>query len=414
MIAAFRNPMFLSESMLAAYVFTVVVFSFQSGTAIIAQATGVLMVVAFLYESLFRIRGFRFILPIPLAFFYAFVMLAFVSLLWTSGGMNITITLLQLFVSTFVMVNIIHYRQSLAWLKAGYLCALLYTSFDVWRSGDLVGGGGTERVTSFLGNANVLAIALFIGILFLLDSLFKKPEQAGSSFMTLLRSGAICLMLALFTYEVIFLTGSRKGMISVFLVFFMFFMRNFLTTTFLKKLLNIAIGAVIIAGLYQWLQSSIFFKRFLRLFSMLSGENVNEGSINERASMAMDGLRLWMEKPILGWGTNQFRFISGYDKYAHNNYVELLSNNGIVGFTVYYLMIAALLVLGAKLIRHPDRAKSAQGWFTLTALIVIIVWDFALVSYYSKLHWLLISILIGITYGSVQKPARPISRPASR
>src|SRR5690606_22930214 len=190
--------------------------------------------------------------------------------------------------------------------------------------------------------------------------LFQKSEPSRSAFMTMLRSVAICLMLALFTYEVIFLTGSRKGMISVFLVFFMFFLRNFLTTTFLKKLLNIAIGGVIIAGLYQWLQSSIFFRRVLRLFSMLSGDNVNEGSINERASMAMDGIRLWMEKPIVGWGTNQFRFISGYDKYAHNNYVELLSNNGIIGFVIYYLMIVALLVLGVKLVRHPDRAKSAK------------------------------------------------------
>jgi O-antigen ligase len=414
-LASSRNPMFLSEGMLAAYVFAVVVFSFQSGTAIIAQAIGIFMVVAFLYESLFRIKGFKFILPIPLAFFYAFVIFAFVSLLWSSGGMNITVTLLQLFVSTFVMVNIVHYRQSIAWLKAGYLCALLYTSFDVWRSGDFAGGDGTERVTSFLGNANVLAIALFIGILFLLDSLFKTPDKAKPRILLLIQSGAIVLLLALFSYEVIFLTGSRKGMISVFLVFFMFFLRSFLTATFMKKLLNIAIGGVIITGLYQWLQESVFFKRFLRLFSVLTGESVNEGSLNERASMAMDGLRLWMEKPILGWGTNQFRYISGYDKYAHNNYVELLSNNGIVGFVIYYLMIVALLVLGVKLIRNPDKKRSSQGWFTLTALVVIIVWDFALVSYYSKLHWLLLSILIGMTYNAVPRraSANNISRPAS-
>ena len=68
-------------------------------------------------------------------------------------------------------------------------------------------------------------------------------------------------------------------------------------------------------------------------------------SVYIREKMVSVGLQLWAQQPIIGHGAGQFSSLSGFRAYAHNNYVELLANDGIIGLVLYYILPAAMLFI---------------------------------------------------------------------
>lgn len=399
---AAKNQLLLSEIALAVLVFTIIVFSYRSGWTIISHASGYLLVAVFAYESLFRIKQFKFVIPLPLAVFFTFVMYALVSLIWTNQSINMMFTLINLFVVSFIIINIIHHQGRIQAITYGFLSALLVTSVDVMlETGGVASLNDSDRISSYLGNANTFASALVIGIILVVDALSRKSEHSGAR--TVLGKVMLLFMLLLFSYEIMFLSGSRKGMISVFLIIFFYFIRNWLNADLIKKVWITATGAGILFGLYHIVKESVFFERLSRVFLLLSGENVKEGSLNERAAMISDAIGFWREKPITGWGTDQFRYISDYNTYSHNNYVELLSNNGVIGIVLYYLILLLILISAIRLMVSRIELSKYYGWFSLTAIIIFFLWDVAYVSYYSKLNWVMMSVVIGMTYYVTRK-----------
>ena len=66
--------------------------------------------------------------------------------------------------------------------------------------------------------------------------------------------------------------------------------------------------------------------------------------------------------------------------YLHNNYVELLAGGGIVGFAVFYSMYGYLIV---NFIRKRRVAEPMKN-LCIIIVVLLLVMDVALVSYYSK------------------------------
>lgn len=416
MIAKSSKRMPLTECFGALFVFSIIVFSYREGLTLVSQACGMLYLGAFAFEVMFMRKDFRFVFPIPLLFFLAFIMYSFLSLIWTNESLDFVATLLQLFLVSLVMINMINDQGHVRPITYGFLAGLLVASYNVWTE---LGGFSIQnewdRLSSYMGNANVYAIALFIGIVLCMESLFRKPDPSRSRALLVLSKFGYLTCMLLFAYEIIFLAGSRKAMIAVFLFCFMYFVRLLTKVQFLLKVVILAIGAGAMTGLYFIMEKSVFFKRLSRAYEMLSGKSVHEGSLNERSSMITDGLSLWKQKPITGWGTDQFRYISGYQTYSHNNYVEILTNNGIIGLVLYYTMIFLLLIAGIRLLSSKNEKQKHYGWLTLTLVLIIVFWDFALVSYYSKLHWIMLSILmgfIGYSRRNVNESPAPASTPA--
>ncbi len=393
------NRLILSEIGQGVFVFTIILFSFREGLTIITQAAALLLIAAFAYEVMFKAKSFKFTMPLPLLCFLVFVVYSMLSLIWTNQSVDFSTTLVQLFLISFVMINIIRHLGQIRSITYGFLSALLVASVDMLAKMDsMVVTDDNMRISSFLGNANVFAIALFIGVMLIVDALFNDRLRSRSAGIRLVANLLLSVLGMLFIYEVIFLTGSRKAMIALFIFSLLFFFRYLLKAKFLMKIVILAAGAGVFSVLLMVTKESVFFQRFNKVFDMLLGKSVREGSINERSSMIFDGLSLWRQHPLLGWGTDQFRYVSGYQTYSHNNYVELLSNNGLVGLILYYLMFVFLLAAGISLIRSGDKTANHYGWLNLTTLAILIFWDFALVSYYSKLHWVVLSVIMGLTY----------------
>lgn len=388
----------LTNICLSVFVFTIIVFSFNPSLSWIPQGCACLVVGFFVFE-ITQIKDYKFVVPIPLLCYLCFIIYVSISLIWTNQSVDMMFTLVQLFFISLILVNIVNYQGHFHSITIGFLAALVVATIDIWNKiGGFIVTDDNTRVTSFLGNPNTFAIALFIGMLLTMEGLIKKSKKSKLTFGQMLLKGLYILLLVLFTYEIIFLTGSRKAMLSVFMLGFLVFVRFFIKVKFLQKMLILVIGAGVLTELFILLKESVFFVRLSRIFDMLQGKNVNDNSLTERSSMMGDAWKLWEARPITGWGTDQFRYLTDYQTYSHNNYLELLSDNGLLGLLLYYSIFLILLVTAFKQLLSGNETESHIGFFSISTLLIFLLWDLAHVSYYSKFHWIMLSIIMGITY----------------
>jgi O-antigen ligase len=382
---------------LSVFVFTIILFSFNPSLSWIPQGCACLVVGFFIFE-ITQIKDYKFIVPFPLLCYLCFIIYLSISLIWTNQSVDMIFTLVQLFFISLILVNIVNYQGHFHSITIGFQAALVIATIDIWNKiGGFIVTDDNTRVTSFLGNPNTFAIALFIGMLLAMEGLIKKSKSK-LSFGQMLLKGVYILLLLLFTYEIIFLTGSRKAMLSVFMLGFLVFVRYFMRVKFLQKMLILVIGAGVLTELFILLKESVFFVRLSRIFDMLQGKNVNDSSLTERSSMMGDAWKLWEAKPITGWGTDQFRYLTDYQTYSHNNYLELLSDNGLLGLLLYYSIFLILLITACRQLLSGNETESHIGFFSVSTLLIFLLWDLAHVSYYSKFHWIMLSIIMGITY----------------
>lgn len=102
-------------------------------------------------------------------------------------------------------------------------------------------------------------------------------------------------------------------------------------------------------------------------------------SISERQQFWDHALILTAEKPVLGWGPYSFRFVHtelqenvlATSDHAHNVFLKLAMERGILAAVLFGLLVGSLLVLG--IVRKcKDPAVSIQGLDILPVLIVAV------------------------------------------
>ena len=104
-----------------------------------------------------------------------------------------------------------------------------------------------------------------------------------------------------------------------------------------------------------------------------------------RNEMKKLGVEWWMKRPILGIGIGNPHILAekyiDFDAYLHDNYVELLCGGGVVGTLLYYVM-HVYCVRRLFQLRENDFSlfSLAIVWCAL-----ILVMDYGMVTYYSKL-----------------------------
>jgi len=136
------------------------------------------------------------------------------------------------------------------------------------------------------------------------------------------------------------------------------------------------------------------FSRLVPMVDYFQGQSVEDTSIIARDQMRKDGIDLWLARPFTGWGLDQYRVVSGWRTYAHDNYAELLTNGGLFGLLLYiviYLAVFVQLMGRIRLRRYPGAAAGA--FWGVTVVIVMLAADFSTVSYYNKFHWLMLGVV---------------------
>lgn len=137
----------------------------------------------------------------------------------------------------------------------------------------------------------------------------------------------------------IFLSGSRGGMIAIVVEVLLFAVILIRQKTAVRLAIASGAFAVVLLGLLTWLGGRELTSRV----ATISAETKTEISGGMRLSIDRDALHMFRSKPVLGWGLGTFpivypQFRSFYTNFfvnqAHNDYLQLLNEMGIVGFAV--------------------------------------------------------------------------------
>ena len=150
----------------------------------------------------------------------------------------------------------------------------------------------------------------------------------------------------------------------------------------------VAIGiALIILVLILFSRMPAFsgiYKRILSLFSAVTGIGKTDRSATTRLALIDVGVEQFKRTPLLGVGMGSghlvaWKYLNRY-YYLHNNYAEILADGGSIGFAIYYA-IYAYIILGFIRFR---RYGTLETTLCFTLVIMLLVEDYASVTYYAK------------------------------
>jgi len=163
----------------------------------------------------------------------------------------------------------------------------------------------------------------------------------------------------------IFLSGSRGGMLAVFAELALFGVILLRQKRSARVALGMAAFAVVLISLLVWLGG----KELTSRLGSISQEARGEISGGMRLSIYKDGIRMFGHRPVLGWGLGTFpviypQFRSFYTNFfvneAHNDYVQLLAEMGILGFgTMLWFLTVLYRQTQRKIAKWPTEVTGA-------------------------------------------------------
>jgi O-antigen ligase len=141
-----------------------------------------------------------------------------------------------------------------------------------------------------------------------------------------------------------------------------------------------------------------------------TGAEVEDARFGGRLKLWVAGVEAFMQKPVLGHGTSSFILVvkprlGSLAQVAHNSYLSLLVEQGIVGFLLYMSMLIAVFL---SLLRLP----ALERRFTLVLLAALALAMFPLTWEHSKAAWCVLALILGLsqasagwTRGAAREPA---------
>lgn len=154
-------------------------------------------------------------------------------------------------------------------------------------------------------------------------------------------------------------------------------------------------------GTLLFLPSIIPEASMVRLSS--AGDEIMSGDLTGRTGFWKNGLKMWVEQPILGIGSGAFPSavapIYGRPRSMHNSFLAVLVETGLIGFILFGSMLATAVYQIMYLPRW-----EARFWVT-----IVVVWglgNMAMTWVHANSTWLLLSLLfVGAANQSRQQGA---------
>lgn len=360
----------------------------------IAKNLAILLTVIFLKEVLFSNKKIYF--SIEFLLIISWVLVSLLSGLFSSDFnvfYNKFITILQVYLICYVLFNLVIQLKSISVIWYGLYISTLAVSIMVFRNPVLYSELG--RYEGTYGNANLFALSLIVSFVFAIDQIFSCKKF----FCKLV----FVLSIPIFIYMIAG-TGSRKAMLAVFILLILQMVLRFKDSIIKRPLLTISMlfmSFTLVVGSAYFFSKSDHFNRLQNIYSAARSGNIRkaDNSFRGRLMLYQIGFEKIAESPATGFGLDNFRVVAGSGHYAHSNIMELLISTGIIGFLLYNLIYLSLAVKLFRLRKVNWRRKHYNQYImTVTLLFIYVLYDLAMVSYYEKLSWLILTGIIGSTY----------------
>ena len=314
---------------------------------------------------------------------WAFLVLAVASLFWTQRGAaaELVLTLVQIY-----GMGLIFYDASRHLGEARWVARVAVVAASVGAVHALAGGSHqmTLRVAGAYANPNSLGILSLLAL-----ALYYAGADLGRSVVGRILSHALGLVLI----TAIVASLSRKALFGLVVVWALALaVRGLRRRVAVQMGLAAGMGALLVSlsePLRLYWDSSL--ARMGVVFERMTSSAGLDPSLVQRSRFIEKGVALMSKAPLLGHGLHTFLWLSGEQKYAHNNYIELGVSLGIVGVMLYYAFPAALL-FGAL---QPRNRRQFGSRMILILVPTVLMLDLGLVSYYSKLIAFLPILAVG-------------------
>ncbi|MDI9217074.1 MULTISPECIES: O-antigen ligase family protein [Clostridium] len=234
---------------------------------------------------------------------------------------------------------------------------------------------------------------LLISVCFLTFILIKANNKG-------VKQKLLYIIYWVFIMVCIFMNGTRKLLVAPFIFAAISVMLIYGKNP--KKLLKWILISIIIlvVGYFIIINNETLYnaigERIVSFFHYLqTGEKASDASAFTRSQMKDLAWELFEKSPIGGIGGNSFIKVYGDTYgvylYSHNNFLEILCNQGLIGFCIYYGWYFYILISTLRLALRKDIYSSGMFAFLLMELIL----DYATISYMRE-HFILIYNMISI------------------
>lgn len=264
---------------------------------------------------------------------------------------------------------------------------------------------GSERIGDALGiHPNSFGSKMAYGSLISLFLFHNSKNKEG-------KKNIICLFLMLVFIGFTILSGSK---LAIFVSLIGIILYEVLITKGFSVFLKTAVILIMVYGMYTLIMNNstlynLIGYRIETFFMSLSGVSANttgDFSTYEREFYINKAIELFKINPIIGYGGNNFRAFMGeisysHITYSHNNYLEMLSTLGLIGFILYYYPWIKNLIqlLFSKSFKIIDKYKLKYLFIILFSVKLIA--DFATISYMDE--FVNVIFTLGLVYISLVK-----------
>jgi tetratricopeptide (TPR) repeat protein len=307
----------------------------------------------------------------PLKVSWILLLLVFTLTLSSWKSPFLTVEKLLLFASYaaafFIGANLFEFRERLE--KTLLFSAFLLSLYGLWQF--LV---GFNLIAEFVKKEGILAPALQSRIF----SIFTSPSTFAGFLILVIPLGFyysfkprlnIYFLLTSLLLTTLFLTFSRGGVLSlIFLTLVLIFLLKDLKKV--GKVLGVIVFSLLLAGAIYYISSSFNF--------IVSPQTPLESAVREEAVVESaqgrfefweGAVRIFSSYPLLGSGLgtfsqvyNQFQPGRWYSRFAHNIYLEVASETGVLGLIAFLSLILGIIFLVRDDEKKPFFLASLSGF----------------------------------------------------
>lgn len=314
-----------------------------------------------------------------------FVLYSFISSLWANDFSLSNNSVVQLAKSSFIaicFITLIDSKEKFKWAffslsLAGFIYGLLFVqNVNVANLG--ANRIMVESENDFLPNVNTVGLVLSLSFSYFFFYFFYEKKCWSLCFASL-------------TFLLIFLLGSRKSIISLFVCIVCMLFK--LDKSSKIKLVVLLCALVFLLFVYIPSEYLSFVSDRLAQLNLFSNRiNDLDSSDEMRIMLLKGGVDYSINSPVIGNGyytfSQLFKNDYGVALYSHNNFIETFVGGGVIGFVIYYSLY---FIIASKIKRKVSQYDYSYLIFVMC--IVLLFNHLSIVVLQERFVWLLLAIL---------------------
>lgn len=292
-------------------------------------------------------------------------------------------TMWQIFILFFLVYNLFYEDENAheRFLKSLYIAGIALIGYSIYIYGfseviEMMTGSSNVRLGRDINQENTFGMMNATTCMIAFYYLFYKKRFKIFHISVL----SIAFLFAMSS-------GSRKALLITCIgILFLVYQRYGLRQVYKVVAIVVVLALIFLAVIKLPVFETIRF-RMEQGIKSISGERGGDHSTQLRMNMVKDGWKVFKERIPIGYGADNYRYVSSFGTYSHNNFIEILVDFGLIGFMLYYLIYLNVLKNLVGLKKNSSKAL-------LCIFLVRFMMEIAMVPYYDKTHWIMMALFL--------------------